>query len=44
MVENCDTCACFPVCDHKWNLFGEFFGWGDCNNWTPKTKGETKEL
>lgn len=38
MVENCDTCACFPVCDRKFNMFGVFMGWADCNNWIPEVK------
>ena len=38
MVETCDTCACFPVCDRKFNMFGVFMGWADCNNWIPEVK------
>lgn len=38
MVENCDNCACFPVCDRKFNMFGVFMGWADCNNWIPEVK------
>ena len=38
MVESCESCACFPVCDRKFNMFGTFLGWAECNNYVPEMK------